>query len=617
MFRVENPPLRPLLVYDGACRFCCKWVERLRRFVGVRMDYEPFQDCAARFPEIPPEEFASALQWITPGGWVYAGAEGVFRALALRRAGMPFLFIYRALPGLGQLCDMIYGWVARHREGLSTLDRAVTGLEGTLPEYTFSSGLLLRLVALCYLAAFADLHGQVCGLLGAHGILPAQNFLNEAFQGEALTALWHYPGWLWFNCSDGALQGVCVLGMVLAVLALGGVAPIPCFALLWSLYLSVVSVGGVFLGFQWDNLLLEAGLLCVFLAPWTWWMGKTLRVRHTALARGLLLWLLFRLMFASGVVKLTSGDASWQHLTALWYHFETQPLPAWPAFACHHLPHSVLRLAALGMFIIELPVPFLIFGPRRGRLIAAALLFLLQVLIAVTGNYGFFNYLSMALCLLLVDDESWSRLGRLCRFPDRSARPVKKFKPWPGVTLLPLAALILMLTGVQLTQMLIRPPAWPQGVVWLCQTVAPFRSINGYGLFAVMTTRRTELVLVGSNDNSLWLEYEFKWKPGDVRKRPVFIAPCQPRLDWQMWFAALGDYRQNPWFMRLSEQILRGSPEVLGLLKTNPFHDRPPKYVKALAYEYHFSTPEELRRNGTWWTARCLGDYCPPLSLNR
>jgi hypothetical protein len=395
--------------------------------------------------------------------------------------------------------------------------------------------------------------------------------------------------------------------------------------LLWMMYLSLLSVSNVFLGFQWDVLLLESGFLAIFLAPPRLVPAPSRREPPPSrTVVGLLMWLLFRLMFASGLVKLLSGDPVWWNATALQYHYETQPLPTWTSWHAHHLPAGFQKLSCVVMFVIEIAVPFLLFAPRRPRIAACALLIGLQVLIVATGNYCFFNLLTIALCIVPLDDASWPRWLRSRLLPTEgrtpaggrpSAAPRTRGRGWPRWITVPLAALLLPLSAVTLFQRLGLVREWPAAVAGAADALGPYHLANAYGLFADMTTERLEIVVEGSRDGREWTPYEFRYKPGDPPRRPEFVAPHQPRLDWQMWFAALGQARQNPWFIGLCRRLLEGSPDVLALLEKNPFPDGPPRYVRGVVYRYRFTDPETRRRTGRWWERTAVDFYTPPLSL--
>jgi hypothetical protein len=328
-------------------------------------------------------------------------------------------------------------------------------------------------------------------------------------------------------------------------------------------------------------------------------------------------WLLFRLMFLSGMVKLLSNDPSWRDLTALHYHYWTQPLPTWTAYWFDRLPDWFQRLSTFSMFTIELAAPFAMFGPRRIRLLGAGALIGLQLLIVSTGNYNFFNVLTVALCLTMVDDATLAlfvplRLrggGKLAAAGPPRAGAVRRFAFAITFLFFFVAGSFEMLErlGVE------RVPEWGNDVL---TAIAPFRTVNSYGLFAVMTKERHEISLEGSEDGTEWREYLFPWKPGPLDRKPGFVEPHQPRLDWQMWFAALGDCRRNGWFLRFQQRLLEGVPSVRALLANDPFAGRAPRYLRSTVWDYHFADPDKHRSLGQWWErGGPLGAYCPALTL--
>ena len=471
------------------------------------------------------------------------------------------------------------------------------------PSFAVARWFFSRALAAVFFCAFASLLPQIRGLIGAHGVWPAGLFLERVWAQYGAGALWRVPTLFWVNAGDGMLTATCLAGMAVALVMAAGVAPGGCALGLWALYLSLVSISSPFLDFQWDGLLLETALLAALALPWRLRPQWEEHSPRPAFARWLLWWLLFRLMFESGVVKLASGDPTWRGLTALDFHFATQPLPLWTAWFAHQAPRWMLRGATLIMFAIELLAPWLIIAPRRWRQAGAWALIALQAVIFATGNYAFFNLLAIALCALLFDDTAWPR-----RWREHVAPGVH----WPE-PLRPQFTRVCAV-GAALIALLSLPPLLRDcGLpVRVPNPVEPLCSFNGYGLFAVMTTQRPEIIVEGSNDGVLWQEYEFRWKPGDVRARPRLAAPHQPRLDWQMWFAALGSWERNPWLGSFMMRLLQGEPEVLGLLKTNPFPRHPPRYIRALLYEYHFTRGGE---GGAWWRRELRGRYSPDLSL--
>jgi predicted DCC family thiol-disulfide oxidoreductase YuxK len=602
--RVAQPPERPLAIFDGDCGFCRLWVARWKQRTGRKVDYAASQEVAGRFPEISAERFRNAFQLVLPDGDALEGAEAV-AALAGKIPGSgPLLAMYRSVPFAASLSELGYRLIASHRPAATKLTRLLWGSSVLRPTYVAASALFLRLLGLCYLAAFLSLWTQIDGLIGANGVLPLGPFLEWVRSQTGASRYWLVPTLSWLSPGDAFLHVQCALGTAAAVALIAGLAPAWSAAAAWALYLSLSVAGQTFLEFQWDILLTETGLLAVFLAaPSRLRVGSGLSTPR--LARFLLVWLLFRLMLSSGVVKLGSGDPTWHALTALRVYYETQPIPPWTAWFMHQLPPSFQTASCLFLFFVELLVPFLFFAPRRLRHFAAAMTILLQLVIAATGNYAFFNLLTIALAVLLIDDTAFPKRWRAAA----GATPVTG--GWPRWALVPFAAVWLAASAVPFAVSVGLRGALPGPLVAIYRLVSPFRSANGYGLFAVMTTERPEIVLEGSEDGEAWKAYEFRWKPGDPLRRPRFVAPHQPRLDWQMWFAALGDYRANPWLVSAMARLQEGSPEVLRLLASDPFPGRPPRYVRAVLYDYDFTDAEERRRTGAWWKRELRGLYAP------
>jgi lipase maturation factor 1 len=472
-----------------------------------------------------------------------------------------------------------------------------------------SRWLFLRLLGIIYFVAFVSLWVQIDGLIGENGILPAGDFLREISGMLGPSRYWWLPTLFWLSPTDSTLHALCAIGCGLAALLILGIAPAACLAGLWASYLSLCSVGQDFLSFQWDILLVETGFLAIFVAPLTLRPAEIRASTPPPITVWLLRWLLFRLMFSSGAVKLLSGDETWRNLSALEYHYWTQPLPTWIGWYANLLPSSLQRLSCALMFATELGSPCLIWGGVVPRRIAFVPLVFLQVLILLTGNYCFFNLLTIALCLLLLDDGAWPEWLRTRLTGRCDARA------WPKWILAPIAALIITLSVLQMFSLSRIGLGWPDAVQTLRRVAAPLRLVNSYGLFAVMTTTRPEIAVEGSDDAIRWTEYEFRWKPGDPSRAPAFVEPHQPRLDWQMWFAALGSYEQNPWFVAFAYRLLEGSTAVTRLLERNPFPDHPPRYLRALLYRYTFTDLAERRATGDWWKRELRGAYLPQVSL--
>jgi len=438
---------------------------------------------------------------------------------------------------------------------------------------------LLRALGIIYFMAFVSLGVQAQGLLGSRGILPFADFLQAARDSVGSAAYWDLPSVLWLNWSDAALHTVWILGAVCALVAAIGYRQRLALAACVVLWLSLCSVGQDFLSYQWDTLLIEAGFLAIF--------------ADDSLVRiWLFRWLVFRLMFFSGVGKLLTGDATWRNLTALHFHYETQPLPTPLAWYMCQLPMWFQKVSTGFVLFAEVGVPFLIFAPRRLRYAGGGVLILLQILILLTGNYTFFNWLTILLALFLFVEPKpigWSRTHQAVS----------------GA----LVALVGVTSGLLLLN-LFHAPLLPGGAA-IMDAISPFDLVNPYGLFTVMTVTRPEIIVEGSNDDVTWLAYEFRYKPGDVNRAPPVVAPFQPRLDWQMWFAALGSYQENRWFANFMTRLLEGEPSVVRLLSYNPFPHAPPKHIRARVFQYHFTRFGER----AWWRREEEGIYFPAVSL--
>jgi hypothetical protein len=412
------------------------------------------------------------------------------------------------------------------------------------------------------------------------------------------------PTLCWFNNTDNFLNSICWAGTLLGALVAVGIGQLPALVLAWLLYLSLFSAARLFLGYQWDSLLLETGFLAIFLAPWRLVPAGPTDIPPWPILV-LLYWLLFRLVFLSGLVKLRSGDQNWKQLTALAYHYFTQPLPTPPAWSAHQVSKAFHKLSAIVMFAIELGAPLLIFAPPPFRHLAALLIVLLMLLIMLTGNYAFFNLLAIALCLPLLDNAFYaSILNHHRRQPWRPHGRRLPRSPWLQSFFTFSVIRLLRLFRVE-----------AQMVRTIGNFLDSWPVVNHYGLFSIMTTSRLEIVVEGSRDGKNWLPYEFKFKPGDLKRAPPWIAPHQPRLDWQMWFAALSDYRLNSWFIAFLVRLLQALRRYSRLLKHNPFPNSPPIYVRAIVYDYRFTTRVERRASGAWWTREKRWLYCPVYSL--
>jgi lipase maturation factor 1 len=593
----------PILIYDGDCGFCKLWISRWKQLTGDKVEYAPYQEAGSRFPQIPAEDFQKSVQFVDADGTIYKGAEAVFRSLRYGNKRWP-LWCYENIPGFAATSEWFYQLVARHRPFFFSITRFLWGNNVEHATYIVSSWIFLRVLALIYLVAFFSLEFQIKGLVGSNGILPAKTFLDYAYQKLGSHAYTIVPTIFWLQSSDFFLQFACWIGVLISLFALIGIVQPVMFFLLWMLYLSFSAVCRDFLSFQWDVLLLEIGFLAIFMSPLQIISQRSSQPSGPVLF--LLRWLLFRLVFSSGVVKLLSGDLTWRNLTALNFHYETQPLPTWIGWYFHQLPQSFDKASVVVMFVIELLLPFLIFTPRRLRTFCFYGMVVFQVLILLTGNYAFFNLLTICLCILLLDDAFYSAKLR--------EKLAKAKLLWPKFVIVPLFIFVLLASLIQMS-ITLRSQILPYSMLRFYEYIEPCRTINRYGLFAVMTTSRPEIIIEGSDDQADWKQYEFKYKPGDLRRKPSFVEPHQPRLDWQMWFAALGNYQQNPWFISFCQRLLEGSPDVLSLMTKNPFPSRPPRYLRAMVYQYHFTDLKTKSQQGLWWKRDIEGTYCPVLSL--
>jgi predicted DCC family thiol-disulfide oxidoreductase YuxK len=609
-----TPAQKPVFIYNADCGLCDRWADRWHAITGDTIEYLPASQAAVRFPDFDQATLNSSVWLLRSDGDASHGAKAIFQALTEAGKKRHYLWAYEHLPIVRHASEGLFNWVSNHRPLADRIDRWwFADPNDRRRSYHLMRPMFLRGLGAIYLIAFVSLWVQIIGLVGADGILPIGRLLsairenNPEFSSFGL--FMRIPTLCWFNASDGFLQLLCGGGSLLACLLILGLAPTPILVLLWLFYLSLLHAGQVFLGYQWDALLLEAGLLAIFFAPLSftlrpgffWRSSRPItRPPPSRAIHFLLRWLLFRLMFLSGLVKLIATVPAWREFTAMRYHYETQPLPPWTAWYAHLLPNWFQAVSVGGVFFAELLVPLLFFANRRLRLFACAATICFQLLILTTGNFGFFNLLSIVLCLVLVDDAVWMRIVPPWRKPVVTGC-VAGLRPLLTV---PLALVIFTISLVPAMGRVRAFDAIPGFLIKPYELVAPFASINAYGLFGDMTTRRYELIIEGSNDQKTWLAYEFKWKPGDVKRTPRFCIPHMPRLDWQMWFAALGieaGSQPDPWLYNFLRRLAEGSPTVLKLMDKNPFPDHPPKYLRVSFYDYWFTTWDERAATGAWW----------------
>ena len=461
-------------------------------------------------------------------------------------------------------------------------------------DYWIARLLLLRCVGAVYLIGFAVVVNQFRPLLGESGLEPAPAFLQRvSFRDAPSLFHWRY--------SDRLLLGAGWAGIVLSAAVVVGLveqAPLWTSALvwlvLWALYLSVVNIGQTFYGFGWESLLLEAGFYCVFLG--------TAAVAPPLPVILVLRWLLFRLEFGAGLIKMR-GDECWRDLTCLYYHHETQPMPNALSWYFHWLPRPVHKIEVAGNHFAQMVVPFALFLPQPFAAAAGLVIGVTQGWLVVSGNFSWLNALTIVLAFSAFDDAA---LGWLpVSVPEALARP-----GWFGVVVIVFAVLIAVLSYRPTRNLLSRNQR-------MNASFNAYHLVNTYGAFGSITRERYEVVLEGTDDEDLataaWREYEFKGKPGDVRRRPRQFAPYHLRLDWMMWFAALSPAHARGWFLSLVRKLLRNDRQVLRLLRNNPFPDQPPAYIRARLYRYRFTTRAERRETGAWWTRTLAGEYLRPV----
>lgn len=466
--------------------------------------------------------------------------------------------------------------------------------------------LFLRVLGVIFLIAFLSLLAQLSTLIGSRGLLPAQVYLQSI---DSPARFFDAPTIFWGSCTDAILCAAAIAGAVLSFGLILNVAPRYCLIVLWALYLSFVTIGQDFFSFQWDNLLLESAFFGLFVTP------GGLRPKNPPpphpIAVFLMLWLVLRLHVESGAAKLLTGDPTWRDLTALVSYYETAPLPTWIGWYAHQMPVWAHKLCALFTFVVELGLPLFIWGPRRIRLAVFCAMIAMQISIGLTANYGFFNYLTMAVCLFVLDDGHLRWVAQ--RLGWTSTRPTRRF-PHRGRTVL-LAAVALILVPISAVPFLHFFPSLgnlQREVLPVRRALDGLRSINAYHLFASMTLVRREVVIEGSEDGSNWLPYEFRYKPGDPDRAPPLVAPHQPRVDFQLWFLLLSGPPRAPYFNTLLERLLNEPPVVAGLFSRDPFADAPPRLLRIAFYRYTFTDFATRRDSGAWWHRELLG-YSRPL----
>ncbi|HTQ05101.1 MAG TPA: lipase maturation factor family protein [Polyangiaceae bacterium] len=480
-------------------------------------------------------------------------------------------------------------------------------------QYLLTRVVLLRGLGFMYVVAFAILVRQVEPLIGSRGLLPVAPFLERVwrhFDGPA--ALYRLPTLFWLGSSDRTLELAAWLGLALGALVLAGVVNVPILVTLWALYLSFVHVGQIFYGYGWDILLCEAGFLAVFLAPL--WRPRLLHVAEPppVLVIVLFRWLTFRLMLGAGLIKLR-GDPCWRELRCLDFHYETQPNPGPLSYYFHFMPAWTHTAGVLFNHFAEVVAPFGVFGPRKLRIAAGAVIVLFQTILILSGNLSFLNWLTILIALACFDDGVFGRLlPRVWRLRlDGLRRSLSEPSRARRIATAAIGVLVGLLSIGPVVNLLSERQH-------MNDSFNPFDFVNTYGAFGSIERERHEVVLAGTLDDpedphAVWREYEFPCKPGDIRRPPCLVTPYHYRLDWQMWFAGLSNFEREPWIVHLVYELLRGDALPKTLLAKDPFPDRPPRAIRALLYTYRFAP---THAKGQYWERELDGQYLPPVTLH-
>jgi lipase maturation factor 1 len=492
--------------------------------------------------------------------------------------------------------------------------------------------LFLRGIGLIYFSAFFSLVFQIRGIIGPGGILPAGSYLQAVAQTLGrIERLWYAPTVLWWSSGPVMLSVLCWVGLAASALLVFNLWPRGMLAICFVCFLSFVAAAQDFSGYQSDGMLLEAGFISLFFAPLGFrprWGGAHPPSRVSLF---LLQWEWFRIYFESGAVKLLSGDPQWRNFTAMDEYYQNGPLPTWIGWYVQHLPHWFHAAAVAGTFALELGLVWVLFLPRRWRIACFFIATAWQVPVILTANYTFLNYLVLLLGVLLLDDQfvlrilpkKWRpRVAAEVSRPVQNSGPEQEPAPelqranpesrpaWHALKLTISSVMlswIFYATTLQMLWMFVQVPL-PTSPVSMLE---PFRIANRYGLFAVMTRGRYEIEFQGSADGQNWVAYPFRYKPQDLNRPPGVYAPYQPRFDWNLWFASLGSWREYPIVGNTEVRLLENSKDVIALFAGSPFAQEPPRQVRAVLWQYWFTTMAEKRSTGMWWRREMLGPYAP------
>jgi hypothetical protein len=476
-------------------------------------------------------------------------------------------------------------------------------------DYRLTRFVILRLLGFIYAIAFLVAANQLVPLIGAHGLTPAWQFLGRLhthFESRH-AAMLQVPTLFWFGISDNGLTIFAWIGFGLSLVVLAGYSNAILMSILWAMYMSIVHIGQIWYGYGWETQLLETGFLAIFLCPLI--DPRPFPKRPPPLlVIWLFRWLGFRIMLGSGLIKLR-GDECWRDLTCLFYHYETQPIPSPISRYLHFAPLWFHKVGTAWNHFVELIVPWFSFGPRHARHVAGVLLVTFQIFLIVSGNLSFLNYLTIVPFLACFDDTFWRRL-----LPNALVRRMERREPEPsrvyiGVSIV-LSILIAYLSVGPVTNLISSRQR-------MNDNFDSLDLVNTYGAFGSVGKERYEIIFEGTEDavitgDTVWKEYEFKAKPGDPNRRPPFVAPYQPRIDWQIWFAAMRSPADYPWTFHFVWKLLENDRGTLSLIANNPFPNAPPHYIRARLYRYRFAHFGE----GGWWKREQVGEWLPPLSTD-
>ncbi len=519
----------------------------------------------------------------------------------------------------------------------------------------------LRALALIYFSAFLSLIFQINGLMGPQGVMPAQRYLGAVAEAFGPLRFWFAPTLFWTSQSTTTLLAVTWIGMIASIVALVNVWPRLSFFICFACFLSFVTATDVFSMYQSDGMLLEAGFIALFYAPGGILPGWGADQPPPRMSLFLLQWEWFRIYFESGMVKLLSGDVEWRNFTAMDEYYQNGPLPTWIGWYVEHLPHWFHAASVGATLAMELALVFMMFFPRRVRLICFFIVSPWELGVILTANYTFLNYLVLSLGFLLLDDRflvqfvpaRWrprqpepdfevelqeetslsilnareaaepgenetkeALIARVRELTEESESRRLARAGWRAAGLTVTAVMLTWIAYATTMEMIGIPLRGAQlPLVAPIRALEPFRIANQYGLFAVMTRGRYEIEFQGSNDGTNWTAYPFRFKPQSLNQAPGVYAPYQPRFEWNLWFASLGGWQQNNFVPATEERLLVSSPAVLSLFRSNPFPSAPPRYVRAVMWQYWFTTTDEKRRTGNWWRREYQGLYAPELTM--